>query len=128
MTRFIACGELTSTIGGSFKVPSFLLVKNGVIYDDLMLTKDFIKNGRLNFPVKFEKVVGFFDCTDMNLISLEGCPEEIEGSFWCSYNKLTSLEGCPKKVGEDFYIRVNPRKFTEEEVRAVCDVKGKVFL
>jgi hypothetical protein len=32
------------------------------------------------------------------------------------------------EVGGDFRIEKNARKFTEEEVRAVCDVKGKVYV
>lgn len=36
------------------------------------------------------------------IISLEGCPEEVDGSFYCSYNKLTSLEYCPKKIRGNF--------------------------
>ena len=39
-----------------------------------------------------------------------------------------SLEGSPKTVIKDFRIQNAGRQFTEEEVRAVCDVKGKVFV
>ena len=39
-----------------------------------------------------------------------------------------SLEGSLKTVIKDFYIQNAGRKFTEEEVRAVCDVKGKVYV
>jgi hypothetical protein len=34
----------------------------------------------------------------------------------------------PKTVGGDFLCFNNPVKFTEEQVRAVCDVKGKIFV
>jgi len=38
------------------------------------------------------------------------------------------LEGAPKFVGENFMCRFNPGKFTEKDIRAVCDVKGYIFL
>lgn len=53
---------------------------------------------------------------------------KVNGSFDCSSNQLTSLEGAPKEVGGDFYCQDNPVKFTEEQVRAVCDVKGNVYV
>ena len=68
-----------------------------------------------------------FYCYTNNLTSLENCPKYVGGDFWCSYNLLTTLEGAPKVVGKDFYCGKNPGKFTEEQVRAVCDVKGKVY-
>ena len=49
-------------------------------------------------------------------------------NFGCSYNKLTSLDGAPKIVYNDFYCRNNNVQFTEAQVRAVCDVKGDVFV
>jgi len=43
-------------------------------------------------------------------------------------NQLTSLVGAPEKVGGSFYCGNNAVKFTEEDVKAVCDVKGKIYL
>jgi hypothetical protein len=71
---------------------------------------------------------GDFKCDNNKLISLKGAPEKVGGSFWCDENELISLEGVPMEVGGDFRIEKNARKFTEEEVRAVCDVKGKVYV
>ena len=73
-------------------------------------------------------VGGHFDCSVNKLTSLEGSPKNVLGYFICSYNKLTSLEGAPKTVGRYFYCGNNPVKFTREQVRAVCDVKGKIFV
>ena len=72
-------------------------------------------------------VGGDFWCDDNSLISLQGAPSSVGGSFYCSYNNLTSLEGAPKTVGNEFSCGVNARKFTESQVRAVCDVKGRIF-
>ena len=57
-------------------------------------------------PLKFNKVKGYFDCSDNILTSLEGCPKSVGGDFFCHNNKLTSLEGCPKSV-KDFYCYNN---------------------
>ena len=73
-------------------------VEGDVKLYDLKLTK---------IPIKFNKVNGTFDCSD---------------------NKLTSLEGAPKVVGGSFWCDNNTKQFTEEEVRAVCEVKGKIYV
>jgi hypothetical protein len=74
-------------------------------------------------------VDGDFYCGNNHLTTLENCPKTVNGVFGCSSNnKLISLEGAPKFVGEDFMCRFNPGKFTEKDIRAVCDVKGKIFV
>ena len=73
-------------------------------------------------------VGGSFYCGSNQLISLKGAPTYVGGEFGCGNNKLTSLEGAPKTVGGSFNCRYNPVKFTEEQVRAVCDVKGRIFV
>jgi len=69
-----------------------------------------------------------FWCTDNHLTSLENSPIYVVGNFGCSHNKLTSLEGAPEYVGGNFYCRGNPVRFTEDQVRAVSEVKGKIFV
>lgn len=73
-------------------------------------------------------VGGHFDCSVNKLTSLEGSPKNVLGYFICSYNKLTSLEGAPSSVGEDFICNNNPVKFTREQVREVCDVRGMIII
>jgi len=73
-------------------------------------------------------VGGNFNCSYNELTSLEGAPKTVGESFGCSFNKLTSLVGAPKSVGEDFICHSNNVKFTEQDVRAVCDLKGTVYL
>ena len=75
-----------------------------------------------------KSVGGSVSCSINNLQSLEGAPKSVGGNFYCSTNNLQSLEGAPKNVGGYFYCRNNPVKFTEKQVRAVCDVKGKVYV
>ena len=69
-----------------------------------------------------------FDCSYNDLTSLEFAPTSVGGFFDCSHNELTSLEFAPKSVGGFFDCRYNPVKFTEKQVRAVCDVKGDVYV
>jgi len=105
------------------------------------LIKTYIRNGNkgnlnlqdLNLTVLPEMlkditVDGDFYCGNNNLTTLENCPKTVSGVFGCSSNKLISLEGAPKFVGENFMCRFNPVKFTEKDIRAVCDVKGYIFL
>jgi hypothetical protein len=71
-------------------------------------------------------VGGSFYCNNNLLTSLKGGPVEVGVDFDCSNNKLTSLAGAPKTVGKFFVCHSNPVEFTEEQVRAVSDVKGGV--
>ena len=49
--------------------------------------------------------------------------------FDCRYCKsLISLEGAPKEVGGGFYCRNCKVKFSEEDVKNISNVKGKIFL
>ena len=49
--------------------------------------------------------------------------------FDASHNsELESLEGIPEKVDGDFYCYNTKVKFTEEQIRAKCDVKGNVYV
>lgn len=61
------------------------------------------------------------------ITSLKGLENTIiTGRLLVSYCGVTSLEGCPKKIPGDFFIVGNPGKFTEAQVRAVCEVGGIV--
>ena len=100
------------------------------IFQDVTVEGDFdcSYNSLTSLEGAPEKVDGYFDCVSNQLTSLEGAPEKVGGNFYCSYNSLTSLEGAPEKVGGDFYCSNNAVKFTEEQVRAVCDVKGRIYV
>lgn len=76
-----------------------------------------------------EYVGGDFRCHVNKLKTLEGAPELVGGHFYCGMNNLETLEGAPKSVGANFICphQENGKVFTEEEVRAVCDVNGAVL-
>ena len=61
-----------------------------------------ISEDKEGFILNFGKITGYFDCSDLDLVSLKGAPTEVGGSFWCSRNQLTSLEGAPQIVGKNF--------------------------
>ena len=74
-------------------------------------------------------------CGYNNLTTLRGAPEMVPGSFDCQYNLLRDLTGAPKEVSKDFICTnqrarpgYDPVKFTEEQVRAVCKVGGRVYV
>ena len=71
--------------------------------------------------------LGFY-CSYNKLTSLVGAPTSVGGSFYCNKNNLDSLVGAPTSVGGSFNCSNNVVKFTEEQVRAVCDVKGNIHV
>ena len=76
-----------------------------------------------------KEVGGDFTCDWNQLTSLEGSPEKVGGDFSCSSNgSMSSLEGAPKEVGKGFFCYSQVQKHTEEEIRAICDVKGEIHV
>jgi hypothetical protein len=90
-----------------------MCVKNYTINDDLTIdVNDVVNLGWKNldeFPnyIKFKIVNHHFSCYGNNLTSLEGCPSEVFGYFDCELNEV---------------------KFTIDDVRKVCDVKGNIYV
>ncbi len=76
-----------------------LILVNGTVE----LTEDIQK-----LPVKFKAVSQDFIVENSELITLEGCPEEVGGNFSCWSNKLTSLRFAPKYVEGDYNCGSNP--------------------
>ena len=64
--------------------------------------RKFISANRKGFTINFGKITGNFDCSELDLISLKGAPQEVGGNFKCSKNRLTSLKGAPQIVGGAF--------------------------
>ena len=95
---------------------------------DLVLSKLPMRLTKLPPILKDITVNGWFDCSLNSLTSLENCPKIVNGNFYCSWNKLTTLKGAPQKVDRHFICHSNDVKFTEEQVRAVCEVKGHIFV
>ena len=86
-------------------------ILNYTINDDLSIDVDSDVNlsnkGLTEFPLKFNRVSGSFDCENNILDTLEGCPQFVGGSFYCENNRLSNIEGCPHTVGDNFYCGYN---------------------
>lgn len=115
-------------VEGDFYAPGFALVSLEGCPEEVNGYFDCTYNKLTTLEGAPEYVGKHFDCSVNELISLKGCPKKIYGSFKCNRNNLTSLEGCPEEVEGNFNIRNNTKQFTEEEVRAVCNVGGSVFV
>ena len=90
---------------------------------------DYCDKGLTSLPNDIPKYIsGDFSCSNNKLTSLQYAPKYVGGDFFCDYNKLTSLQYAPKYVGGDFFCSNNTKQFTKEEVRAVCNVKGNIFV
>ena len=96
------------------------------IIGNVNLTNLYLK--RLPDILKDITVDGNFGCNYNNLTSLEGAPSNVGGFFHCGHNKLISLIGAPKSVGGHFHCFDNSVQFTEAQGRAICDVKGNVYV
>lgn len=80
-------------------------------------------------------IPGNFFAHGCGLRDLKGAPTIIEFTFNVGENPLESLEGCPQKVGGNFICYpqgsskdYSLQTFTEEQIRAVCDVRGDVIV
>ena len=70
-------------------------------------------SGLTKLPLKFNKVNGYFYCSNNELTSLEGSPVEVNGYFDCCNNEFTSFEFAPKIIRGDFYCECNNIKSFE---------------
>lgn len=78
--------------------------------------------------VQFNLCRGDVLIRDQYIESLAGFPKIVKGDFFVDGNKLEDLDGCPEEVGGDFYIRKNNKKFTIDEVKALCKVGGRIVV
>jgi hypothetical protein len=94
-----------------------------IITGDVTIDKDFY----LDFKnVKTKKIIGDV-YININKIPLWFKDIEIDGDFDCYDMGLTTLEGCPKYVSGNFWCENNQVQFTEEDVQKYCDVKTYIF-
>jgi len=127
--RFMILFESFKEIGDicrRYGIPNWTINSDGLVDVD----GDVYLSGcnLVRLPLRFGRVTGFFDCSNNQLISLEGgplvvgrdfyChnnqlktleggPQEVDGNFYCHDNRLETLEGSPKKVGSSFDCGVN---------------------
>ena len=114
---------------GDLDLSDLNLTKLPEILKNISVGRDFFCNtNNLTSLENCPKTVGgSFYCGHNKLTSLDGATEYVGGSFYCSFNNLKSLTGAPKFVGGVFSCGFNEIKFTEQQVRAVCNVKGDIY-
>ena len=80
-------------------------------------------------PYKFGRVASYFSVNNCSLISLKNCPDILYDFFDCNNNEdLDSLKYIPKKVDGNIHCRDCKRRFTEEEVRSLCEVDVRCLI
>jgi hypothetical protein len=86
-------------------------IKNYTINDDGSIDVDgdvtLNNKGLTELPLTFNKVTGYFICSNNQLTSLKGSPRWVGSWFSCYNNQLTSLEFSPDYVGDDFISEIN---------------------
>jgi hypothetical protein len=65
-----------------------------------------------------------FDCSENQLVTLEGAPREVGSNFVCHSNKLNTLRGSPREVGSNFYCANNPELKTLD---GIGNVHGRII-
>ena len=80
---------------------------NGEGSIDVVGDVDLYDKGLTALPLTFNKVTGWFDCSNNQLTTLKGCPRWVGRYFDCNINQLTSLEFSPDYIGGYFDCRYN---------------------
>lgn len=121
---------MSKTIIGNVDLTSLYLKRLPDILKDITVSGNFYCswNNLTSLENAPSSVGGHFSCGYNKLTSLEGTPKTVGGYFDCNNNNLTSLVGAPKTVYGNFYCSDNSVKFTEKQVRAICNVKGNVYV
>lgn len=65
---------------------------------DFRVTKDMVINNKLDITKIPNIIFGDFDCSSLNLTTLENSPEDVNGNFICFKNNLTSLKGISTNI------------------------------
>jgi hypothetical protein len=81
-------------------------------------------SGIKEFPFKFGRINGNFDCEFSSLSSLLNCPDVVTGGFNCQKNDITSLEHFPKEIGGYIDISENDLKSLEG---CIAETKGDFY-
>ncbi len=112
-----------------YKIKNYIINSDGSI--DVDGNVNLVKKNLKEIPLKFNRVSGYFNCSNNNLTTLEGCPKKVDGNFYCHKNELTSLEGCPKYVGGNFYFYHNQltslNGYNGDYNNLLCDNKEKLI-
>jgi len=122
-------GDVISDMQRKLIETKYGLIYNNGVFDyeknnTLNVLRDLVENGK--FIIKFGHIKGNFDCSNNELNTLQNGPNSVSQNFYCYANQLTSLQYAPSNVGANFVCNNNLNKFTEQDVRKTCDVKGMI--
>ena len=76
-------------------------------------------------PVQFGVVNGMFNCANVGLTTLIGCPVQVDGIFSCTNNEIESLVGGPKIVKNNYACFSNDRLTSFD---GLPDTVGRIFV
>ena len=112
-----------------FKVDSITgILKNIGGYLNFMNTNlkriDFLPEILTELPANYAGGNGYA-FSNNKLITLEGLPEILNCSLWINNNPFKTLRYLPKKINGYLFI---DRRFSENQIRRVCDVKKTITL
>ena len=72
---------------------------NGSLDKNILST--FVSEDKDGFTINFGKITGYFNCSNLDLVSLKGAPKEVGGDFNCEENpNLNSLDGIGEVRGD----------------------------
>jgi hypothetical protein len=76
--------------------------ENGLltVFNDCKLLENM---GYTKLPVRFNKAERAFICSDNQLVTLDGAPDQVGGNFDCSNNKLANFDYAPKVVRGKYF-------------------------
>ncbi len=94
-----------------YKIHDFKINDDGSI--DTKYSVDLSNRDLDEIPIKFNKVRGYFDCSNNNIKSLKNSPKIMEGHFICSSNNITNLIHSPLYISGLFQCSNNPLESLE---------------
>ena len=103
--------ELIKEICIRYKIKNYTINKDGSIDVNDGVNLSFM--GLSELPLKFNNVLGSFDCANNKLTTLKGSPKRVGGWFDCSNNRLTTLKHCPNYIHNFFYCKYNKLEYLD---------------
>lgn len=88
--------DATKAICRHYKIQFPVVQNDGSV--DILSHVNLFNKGLKEFPITFNNVEGYFECSDNKLTSLVGAPK-LARSFFCNNNMITSLVGTPQIAG-----------------------------
>ena len=89
-----------------YDIENYTINPDGSIDSENHVDLSYFKIKKL--PIKFNKVMGGFECNNNKLTTLEGSPNYVGRDFHCRNNNILTFEGAPNYIRGVFYCLYNP--------------------